>query len=111
MKKNIIASAKAKVGEFIDKGVSLVDGVVEGAKAGFKSGGVKGLVAGAVAGGAMAVGSVAEAAPDFTALDTEIGTTATAVVGVVGTAILAGFGIFALIWGARKIKSSLAAGA
>lgn len=50
------------------------------------------------------------AAPDFTALETEIGTSATAVAGVAAAAIIAGFGIFVLIWGARKIKGALSSG-
>lgn len=59
---------------------------------------------------AVAAAPVAQAAPDFTALETEIGTAATSVSGVAATAIIAGFGIFVLIWGARKIKGALSSG-
>ena len=49
--------------------------------------------------------------PDYSALSTAIGTGATAVTTVATTAIVAGFGIFVLIWGARKIKGALSSGA
>ena len=57
----------------------------------------------------LSIGSAVYAA-DFTALETEIGTAATQVAAVAGAAIVAGFGIFVLIWGARKIKGALSSG-
>jgi len=63
---------------------------------------------------AMVVGlfgaSSAMAAPDYTALGTAITEGATAVTVVATAAIVAGFGIFVLIWGARKIKGALSSG-
>ncbi len=55
--------------------------------------------------------AVANAAPDFSTLETELTGTATAVTSVVTAGIIAGFGVFALIWGARKIKSGFSSGA
>lgn len=70
---------------------------------------VKGMfVAVAVAVGG-AVQSV-QAAPDYTALSTAITEGAGAVTLVATAAIVAGFGIFVLIWGARKIKGALSSG-
>ena len=61
---------------------------------------------------AIATGSVVgmalmSQAADFTALETEIGTASAAVAGIVTTAVIAAFGIFIIVWGARKIRSSL----
>lgn len=63
-----------------------------------------GLVA--LTGLCMAAGAHAEAV-DLSALAADITSNATAVTGIVTTAIIAGFGIFALVWGARKAKSGL----
>jgi hypothetical protein len=59
---------------------------------------------------AMAIGSTAQAAPDYSGLSTAITEASTAVAAVAGAAIVAGFGIFVLIWGARKIKGALSSG-
>lgn len=62
---------------------------------------------------AVAIGSAVQsvqAAPDYTALGTAITEGATAVTVVATAAIVAGFGIFVLIWGARKIKGALSSG-
>ena len=59
---------------------------------------------------AVAVAPVTHAAPDYTGLGTAITEGATAVAAVAGAAIVAGFGIFVLIWGARKIKGALSSG-
>jgi protein-S-isoprenylcysteine O-methyltransferase Ste14 len=71
---------------------------------------VRGMVAGAAVCAGMAVGSVAQAAPDYSALEAEITSGAAAVITVATAAIVAGFGIFVLIWGARKIKGALSSG-
>ncbi|MEE9369364.1 MAG: hypothetical protein V3V05_10965 [Pontiella sp.] len=59
---------------------------------------------------AMVTVQPASAAPDYTALSTAITEGATAATAIVTVAIVAGFGIFVLIWGARKIKGALSAG-
>ncbi len=48
---------------------------------------------------------------DFSALAAEIDSASAAVALVVTAAILAGFGIFILMWGGRKIKAALSSGA
>jgi len=105
---------KEKVGEFIAAGAGFVEMVYQGAKAGYQRAGIGGMVKGAIAaavgGGAMYVGSVAQAAPDFSGLEAEISGAATSVAAVALVAIIAGFGIFVLIWGARKIKGALSSG-
>ena len=58
---------------------------------------------------AVLVAGSAQAA-DFSALETEIASAATSVAGVATVAIIAGFGIFILIWGAKKIKGALSSG-
>ena len=70
----------------------------------------KAMFASALVVAAMGAGSVAQAAPDYSALETEITGGASAVATVAGAAIVAGFGIFVLIWGARKIKGALSSG-
>ena len=63
-------------------------------------------IAGVVLAGTVAV----QAAPDYSELGTAVTEGATAATVVVTVAIIAGFGIFVLIWGARKIKGALSSG-
>lgn len=58
----------------------------------------------------VGMGLVSQAA-DFTALQTEIVAVCGQVAAVVTATILAGFGIYVLIWGARKIKNALSSAA
>ena len=71
---------------------------------------MKNWLGGLMAAIAVAVAPAAQAAPDYTALGTAITEGATAVTVVATAAIVAGFGIFVLIWGARKIKGALSSG-
>jgi hypothetical protein len=63
-----------------------------------------------LAGVGIGLTASAQAAPDYTNLSTAITEGAASVTLVATAAIVAGFGIFVLIWGARKIKGALSSG-